>query len=183
MSSFQGEHGGRGPVELLRYLQWGMNALGLTRELDRLRSGALDDFTSEVTGAIAPFLSFALVVNRQVQLDEVLEHPNDYYRFETVEEPIQTQTLGQVRMLGAMVLSILGNYEGYRQLGALLVTENLNRKLAISRFLSIATDGQIGASEPRIPSRSDATNWATRIYHGELEIRSRLQDVAQVYFQ
>jgi hypothetical protein len=82
-----------------------------------------------------------------------------------------------------MVLSILGNYEGYRHLGALLVTENLNRKLAISRFLSIATDGQIGASEARIPSRSDATNWATRIYHGEVEIRSRLQDVAQAYFQ
>jgi hypothetical protein len=139
----------------------------------------LEAFRNEVMRPIRLYLNFGHGMRNAADLDEVLGQPDEYFKTEDKELRAEDQTLAYIQMLSAMVLSILGEYDGYRWLGSMLVTDHLNRKLTVSRFLALLTNGEVGSSEPQMTSRSQAISWARRIYSRDVHARSWLLDLAE----
>jgi hypothetical protein len=183
MSQLPGHDRESGSVsqELLSYLLWAVEFLGLAEELDLFRpdSEALERFRDRIGRASQRFLTAGRIGVLEIGPDVVLRQPELYFRTEEKELAAAGQAAAFARMLAAIILAISGDFDGHKWLAAMLVTDQMNRKLTIARFLGLLTDGQVGWMGTELPSRSQALNWAKQIATRDISVRSRLFELAE----
>lgn len=183
MSQLPGRHGENGSAsrELLSYLLWAVEFLGLADELYLFRpeSEALETFRDRIGQASQRFLTAGRIGALEIGPDLVLRQPELYFGTEEKGLAAASQAAAFTRMLAAIILAISGDFEGHKWLAAMLVTDQMNRKVTIARFLGLLTDGQVGWMGTELPSRSQALNWAKQIATRDISVRSRLFELAE----
>ncbi len=75
----------------------------------------------------------------------------------------------------------MGDREQLRTLAAQLITEPMNRKLAISYFLGNLTDGKVGLTYKELPAKAQILQWVRE--SGQVELTDRLGEIAKLKYQ
>lgn len=110
----------------------------------------------------------------------VLREPKSLYQASRPEKISPSDELTVLRRTYACILgTIMGDENALLQLGSLLVTEPVNSKLVISRFLSLLTDGEIGASKGAIPHKAQVLQWVDAISERRVKLAVSWELLAQ----
>ncbi|GEM_PF-5158674 len=162
---------------LLQYTRWALEGLSLQPAWEFVRPKLPDELIDQFSSLVWP--TFQRFVSEDLELAKTtLREARTSFKIEGETEPAR-ETYNYQLMLAAILASVLGDTRGILHLGALLVTESLNRKLSISYFLGNLTDGVVGTMYKEIPSKEQVTVWAERILKGDVKLEPILKDLAQ----
>jgi hypothetical protein len=156
---------------LLGYLEWALDGLGLELAFQLIRPSHvyLDKYVgvpsdhpllSEFDKTVSPVLAIYLKDDPLPILSQAGS------RFSSLlDENVSpaSEIFSYHRMLAAIVASLRGDRIGLEWLGALLITEPINRKLAITYFLGNLTDGSVGTKNKVIPTKAQVVEWTDQI--------------------
>lgn len=172
---------------LHQYLEWALDELGLFSLvlLNPPYRGILVDVTPEDTHWIARFNETVSPNIRKFIEDDpssiLSEAGSQFSSLMDEKVPRSDETLSYHRMLAAMIASLQGNERGLAWLGALLITQPINRKITITYFLGNLTDGDIGSYRKEIPSREQVLNWVDQIRARSVPLKPLIAEVARAF--
>lgn len=116
-----------------------------------------------------------------------LVQPEAHLRWEPWEDP-EEEIWAHYRWQSAVVATLIGDQAriigGKVALGSLaaqLITEPMNRKLAISHFLGNLTEGRIGLLQKELPTKSQILQWVRESRY--IESTDKLDAIARLRYE
>lgn len=147
------------PIRVLfDYFERAIEDLGLGPWFGLLKPGNEDYFRGKIGQKVYSADSSQEARWRAQTKREALRRPEEHLRWEPWEDP-EEEILAHYRMQSAIVATLMGDNEALRTLVAQLITEPMNRKLAISYFLGNLTDGQVGLTYKDLPAKAQVLQW------------------------
>ena len=140
---------------LYQYFEKALEDLGLKAWLSLLVPGKEDYLRDKINNRAHTVLSSSPWEHRR---DEVLMQPEAHVQWEPLDEP-EEEIWAHYRMQSAIVATLMGDREQLKSLAAQLITEPMNRKLAISYFLGNLTEGKIGLMYKELPTQAGVLRW------------------------
>ena len=140
---------------LYQYFEKALEDLGVKAWFSLLVPGKEEYFRDKINNRVHSVLSFPPWEHRR---DEVLRQPEAHLQWEPLDEP-EEEIWAHYRMQSAIVATLMGDREELKTLAAQLITEPMNRKLAISYFLGNLTEGKIGLMYKELPTQAWVLRW------------------------
>lgn len=142
----------------LRDFYWSARAtLGHVNESEGL---AMDSLKSDVRGWLAIASTTAGVA---------VNDPSAHYS--TEPHNVWIAEIDGERMVAAGIIAAVdGVSEAVGYLAGLLVTEPVNRKIRIARFLWLITSEELGTKAPEIPTKPEVLKWAERARNNQFKL-------------
>jgi len=159
------------------YFERALQDIGVGLWFSLLRPGKEEYFRDKINPRVYTLLSFQAWRQRR---EEVLSLPEKHLRWEPQEDPGE-EIWAHYRLQSAVVATVMGDREQLRTLAAQLITEPMNRKLAISYFLGNLTDGKVGLIYKQLPTKSQVLQWAHEI--DQIQSADRLSEIARLKYE
>lgn len=140
---------------LYQYFEKALEDLGLKPWLSLLIPGKEEYFRDKIKNRVHTVLSFPPWEHHR---EDVLRQPESHVQWEPLDEP-EEEIWAHYRMQWAIVATLIGDREQLKTLAAQLITEPMNRKLAISYFLGNLTEGKIGLMYKELPTQAQVMRW------------------------
>lgn len=179
----------RNQFAAIGYFAWAVEGLPRVRsivdeELDGPHRGRLwyrsRESFSEIGAAIQEQAALSLTENPRL----ILFEPELFFGIDDrVDTSPDRQEQSYEEMLASFIGALGGERLGLEYAAALMIRGGLNRRLTIARFLGVASLGEIGIQNARIPTERDVQNWARRIQEPMQVQRDRVQDLAWEYLR
>lgn len=168
----------RRPIRVLfDYFERAMEDLGLGPWLGLLRPGNEDYFQNRIRARVYQALSVETWKRKRV---ETLSEPEKHLQWEPWEDP-EEEIWAHYRMQSAIAATLMGDSEELKTLAAQLITEPMNRKLAISYFLGNLTEGKVGLIYKELPTKAQVLKWVRE--SGEIPLTYRLGEIAILRYE
>lgn len=163
------------PIQVLSdYFERAVEDTGLGVWLALLRPGNEKYFQDKIGGRVYAPLSFQPWLQRR---EEALREPESHLRWEPWEDP-EEEIWAHYRLQSAIIATLMGDREELKTIAAQLITEPMNRKLAISYFLGNLTEGRVGISYKELPTKEQILRWVQDIKH--IQLTSKLGEIAKL---
>jgi len=155
------------------YFERAVEELGLRAWFNLLIPGKERYFQGMVKGEVLRFLDREWRQDR----DRILSYPEGSLRWEPSEKP-EEEIRSHYILQAAIVATLIGFQEELKTLAALLVSQSMNRKLAISYFLGNLTDGRVGTTYKELPTKDQVLQWVRDI--DQIQSTYKLDEIARL---
>ena len=159
------------------YFERALQDIGVGLWFSLLKPGNEEHFRNKIKLRVYTILSFH---PWQQRIEEILSQPEKHLRWETRDDPDE-EIWAHYRLQSAVVATVMGDLEQLRTLAAQLITEPMNRKLAISYFLGNLTDGKVGLTYKDLPTKTQILRWVHEI--GQIQSRDWLREIASLKYE
>jgi len=166
------------PVRVIfDYFERALQDIGVGLWFSLLRPGNEEYFRNKISPQLYTVLSFQPWHQRR---EAVISLPEQHLRWEPWEDP-EEEIWAHYRLQSAVVATVMGDLEQLRTLAAQLITEPMNRKLAISYFLGNLTDGKVGLTYEELPTKAQILQWVRDI--DQIQSTDRLSEIARLKYE